>query len=105
ASGVGAAQVDYSYRGSTPLTPINNQVLVPDAIERDLNRAVGLLNARLEYRREDLGLTGSVWVTNLTNEKYGYEGISAGFTGGIGHEVVQAPRMWGVTVRKTFGGE
>ena len=104
-NGVGAAQVDYNYRGSTPLTPINNQILVPDAIERDMQRAIGLLNARLEYRRDDLGLSGSVWVTNLTDEKYGYEGISAGFTGGIGHLVVQAPRMWGVTVRKTFGGE
>jgi iron complex outermembrane receptor protein len=105
AGGTGAAQLDYSYRGSLPLTPVNNQGLVPDAVERDMNRAVGLLNARLEYKREDLGLTGSVWVTNLTDEKYGYEGISAGFTAGISHLVVQAPRMWGVTVRKTFGGE
>jgi len=105
AGGTGAAQLDYSYRGSLPLTPINNQALVPDAVERDMNRALGILNGRLEYKREDLGLTGSVWVTNLTDEKYGYEGISAGFTAGISHLVVQAPRMWGVTVRKTFGGE
>jgi iron complex outermembrane receptor protein len=103
--GVAAAQLDYSWRGKLPMTVINNQIQVPDAIEEEANRAVGLLNGRVEYKRADLGLTGSIWVTNLTNEHYGYLGISAGFTGGIGHLITQEPRMWGVTIRKTFGQE
>jgi len=46
-----------------------------------------------------------VFATNLTNKAWGYEGISANFTAGVGHEVMQAPRMYGITVKKTFGQE
>jgi len=103
--GVLGLQADLNYRGKTPLTLINDQMLVPDSVERKLNGAVTLLNARLEYKLADMGLTGSVWVTNLTDKKYGYEGISANYTGGLSTEIAGAPRTYGVTLRKTFGDE
>jgi iron complex outermembrane receptor protein len=98
--GVGAAQLDYNCRGGLPLF---STLDVPDAIRRDMNRAVGIVNLRLEYRRDDLGVTGAAWITNLTGEAYGYEGVPALFTNGVSHMQVLAPRMWGVSLRKTFG--
>jgi iron complex outermembrane receptor protein len=98
--GVGSAQLDYNFRGELPLFSTFD---VPDALRRDMNRPAGIVNLRLEYRRDDLGVTGAAWVTNLTDEAYGYEGVAAIFTNGISHMQVLAPRMWGVTLRKTFG--
>src|SRR5690606_18445235 len=105
ASGVGAVQVDYVYRGKTALTPINNDPALADNIERDMLDAVGLVNARLEYSLEDQGLTFAVWAANLTDEEYGLPGITSAYTGGIAHRMTEAPRTYGLTVRKTFGDE
>jgi iron complex outermembrane receptor protein len=105
ASGIAAAQLDYAYRGRSPLTPLNSDPFTPVAVLRDVSQAVGLVNARLEYKREDLGLTGSIWVSNLTDEEYGFRSIGASLTNGITNMIVQPPRMWGVTIRKTFGDE
>ena len=101
--GVGSIQLDYQYIGRIPLTPLNNQALVPDAVELQEQRAIGLVNGRLEYRFTDLELSLAIWCRNCTNVIWGREGISAGFTGGVGHQTMQAPRMFGFTVRKTFG--
>lgn len=103
--GILGVQADYYYRSKTPLTLINNQVLVPDAVERDMQKAHNLVNGRIDYDLPDMGLRVSLWATNLTDEAYGYKGISAGYTGGVSHMVVQAPRTYGLTVRKTFGEE
>jgi iron complex outermembrane receptor protein len=105
ASGVGAVQLDYIYRGETALTPINNDPSLSDSIERDMLGSVGLINARLEYSLEDQGLTFALWGANLTDEEYGLPGITSAYTGGIAHRMTEAPRTYGVTVRKTFGSE
>ena len=97
--------LDYSVRGRIPVTPITNQAQMPDTIEYKINRAVGLVNARIDYTVPDMGLEVAVFATNLTNKAWGVEGISANFTAGVGHEVMQAPRMYGITVKKTFGQE
>jgi len=101
--GVGSFQLDYQYIGKVPLTPINNQTQVPDSVEGQEQGAVGLLNGRLEYKFTDLNLSMAIWCSNCTNVVWGREGISAGFTGGIGHRLMQAPRMFGFTLRKSFG--
>jgi len=104
-SGVLALQLDYSYRGKIAVTPLNNQSVVPDDLERQMKGSVGLLNGRIEFREPDSGLTVSVWGANLTDKQWGYEGISANYTGGVSHMVVESPRTYGVTIRKTFGAE
>jgi len=98
-------QTDLWYRGKTPITVLNDLLLMPDDIEKHLQRAVRIVNARIDYEMPDSGLRVSLWSQNLFNVKYAYKGISPGFTAGIGHAVTQAPRTWGVTVRKSFGQE
>jgi len=102
---VGAAQIDYQYVGSTPITAINHQIGVPLATERFERRAVGLINARLEYNIPDKGLSLAVWVSNLGNVYWGNQGISSGFTGGTGHYLLFPPRQFGLTITKKFGGD
>jgi len=97
-------QGDVNYRGKFPITAITHQTAIPISIEQYINRAVTLLNLSMDYKLEDQGLTFSLFATNVTNVAWGYEGISANYTGGIGHEYMQAPREFGFTVRKTFGG-
>jgi iron complex outermembrane recepter protein len=103
--GLLGVQADVAYRGKTPITALNDLLAMPDDIERHLQRAVKLVNARVDYDMKDRGIRVSLWAQNLFDVKYGYKGISPGFTGGIGHIVTQAPRTYGVTVRKTFGEE
>jgi len=98
-------QADVSYRGAIPLTPLNEDPNTPMAIQRSINGAVTLLNARMDYHVPDWGLTLSLWATNLTNVKWGYQGITSAYTGALGTEVVQPPRTFGVTIRKSFGAE
>jgi len=101
--GVGAVQVDWQYIGATPVTAINHQIGVPLATEQFERRAVGLLNARLEFMLPEQGLTVAVWGSNLGNVYYGIQGISSGFTGGVGHYVLYPPRQIGITITKKFG--
>jgi len=102
-SGTLGLQASLYHRGKTPLSGVNNFALLPDDIERRADRAVALVNAQIDYNLEDSGLEFAIWGKNLLNKKYGYLGLSPSFTGGIGHLVVEAPRTYGVTVRKTFG--
>jgi iron complex outermembrane receptor protein len=102
-SGVMGFTLDYALRGRIPVTLVTNQAQVPDALEYKINSAVGLLNARIDYTIADKGLQFAVFATNLTDKVWGYEGISANYTAGVGHRVMSAPRMWGVSVRKSFG--
>jgi hypothetical protein len=94
---------DYSVRGRIPVTAVTNQAQMPDAIEYKINRAIGLVNGRIDYTIPDMGLEVGVFATNLTKVKWGWEGISANFTAGIGHQVMAAPRMYGLTIKKSFG--
>jgi len=103
--GIVGLVLDYAIVGRTPVSPANNQAQVPDALEYKIQGAQGLLNARLEYAIPDRGLELSAWATNLTDKTTGYMGISANFTAGIGHRVMNPPRMYGVTIKKRFGSE
>jgi len=103
--GIGAIEVNYQYIGNVAITPITRQYAVPLAIEQYMQRAVGLVDARIEFRLPEQGLTFSIWGSNLANVYWGREGISASFNAGIGHLLVSDPRMYGITIRKTFGAD
>jgi len=67
--------------------------------------SVGLLSASAEYRMEDKGLTLGVFATNLLNKRYQVTGNDPSNLGGIITGITAEPRMWGVTLKKTFGEE
>jgi outer membrane receptor protein involved in Fe transport len=66
------------------------------------DQAIGLLNANVDYTIPNHGLTLSVFATNLLDKQYQLQSLSLPFayTG-----QTQEPRIWGVSVRKTFGDE
>jgi iron complex outermembrane receptor protein len=66
--------------------------------------SLGLANARIDYERRDLGLTASVFVTNLFDHRYFYPGVSPTFFGVLAVWPGE-PRMWGISLKKTFGSE
>jgi len=66
---------------------------------------LGLLNLRIDYALEDKGLTFSVFATNALDKHYQAPAIAQPNTGGIAQGITGEPRMWGIAVRKTFGGE
>ena len=67
--------------------------------------SVGLLSASAEYKMEDKGLTVGVFATNLLNKRYQVTGNDPSNLGGIITGITAEPRMWGVTLRKSFGEE
>ncbi|MDB5425921.1 MAG: hypothetical protein JWQ29_3337 [Phenylobacterium sp.] len=98
-----AVQGNYAWRGKTPTTILNNDPVLSPAIAKEWRRSIGLVNASVEYSLADLGLTVSAFATNLTNKHYQTNALTLpnyGFTG-----ITQEPRMYGVSLRKTFGGE
>ena len=70
---------------------------------QDGRASLGLLNARIDYEVEDLGATVSVFMTNVLDKKWQVPGPDAASLGGLQYGITGEPRLWGVTVRKTFG--
>ena len=94
---------NYAWRGRIPTTIINNDPAIPANLQDKWRRPIGLLNASLDYKLVDRGLTFTIFATNLTNKRYELQGLTFltyGYTA-----VTQEPRMWGVSVRKTFGND
>jgi len=93
----------YSWRSRIPTTILNDDPGLPDALQKEWRQSVGLVNASVEYTLPDMGLTLTAFATNLANKHYQVQQqtfTAYGYTG-----VTQEPRMWGVSVRKTFGKE
>ncbi|MET0338145.1 MAG: hypothetical protein ABW063_10340, partial [Caulobacter sp.] len=65
----------------------------------------GLLNGRIDYTLEDRGLTFALFGTNILDERYDTQISDLTSQIGFVSSVTAEPRMWGVSVRKTFGGE
>jgi iron complex outermembrane receptor protein len=103
--GVASIQIGFQYVGSVPITPINHFLALPLSVDRFIQRGVGLVDLRLEYNIPEQGLNFAAWVSNLGNAYWGRPGISATFNGGLGHILVNDPRMFGFTIRKTFGAD
>lgn len=66
--------------------------------------SVGLLNGTIDYRLDN-GLTVGFFVTNLLDERYQVAAIDPSGLGGVITGISAEPRMWGFTIRKTFGDE
>jgi iron complex outermembrane receptor protein len=109
-------QADAAYTGKRPLTATTQATIInviPNLTERAAVRetllehreARTLVNARAEYTMEDLGLTVSVWATNLFDKEYQIPNIDLTANFGLLGGITQEPRMYGLTVRKTFGAE
>jgi iron complex outermembrane receptor protein len=88
-----AVQADYGWQDDQNFNLIYTPVVREDAY--------GLANARLTYTSESRAWTASVWVKNLTDEKYRtYAFDTTAFFGAI--ENVPGPQRWfggGVTYR------
>ena len=91
-------QLDYFWTDDYNTDPSST---LPDDVSQD---AFGRWNARIDYRMPG-DLTISAWGKNLTDEEY--ITTTTDFTGNLGWtiSVVGAPRSFGITVNKKFGGE
>ncbi len=103
-------QMDYSWRSDTPQTVLNVEPTlkgINPAVVNAWYAAVGLVNARLEYNLPDHGLSVAFFATNLFDKHYqtssgvAFVGSASDF-GWTGQ--TQEPRMWGVQIKKVFGG-
>ncbi|MDB5425922.1 MAG: hypothetical protein JWQ29_3338 [Phenylobacterium sp.] len=98
-------QADVNIFSRTPLTALTNEALVPDSYEKFVRKGRQLVSARIDYEIPDMGLLVAVWATNLTNEHYQAATIPVAANGGLYNGLTREPRMYGVTLRKSFGGE
>jgi iron complex outermembrane receptor protein len=104
-------QADYNYADRIPLSVLGQENSVPDDIERRMRKPVKLVNARIDYKLDDQGLTVALFATNLLNKKYAQNvhpsalGLSESSNGGVLTALVREPRIWGVSLRKSFGDE
>jgi iron complex outermembrane recepter protein len=97
-------QLDWSWRDKTNLTRLNTDVLFPIDLIKKVNGPVGLLNARLDYNLPNNGVTVALFATNLLNKHYQTFSLFSGALG-IATAQTEEPRMFGVSVRKSFGNE
>jgi iron complex outermembrane receptor protein len=103
-----AFQADYSWHSATPQTVLDvdpTLKTIDPSLVNSWFASVGLVNARLEYNLPRSGLSVALFATNLLDKHYqtfalGFVGSSSdyGWTG-----QTQEPRMWGITIRKSFG--
>jgi outer membrane receptor protein involved in Fe transport len=100
------AMLNYSWTSKVPTTLLNNDPGLLKAVQHDWRTSVGLLNATLDYRLPEQGLTFSAFATNLTDKHYQRYALTFaapaetayGYTG-----ITLAPRMYGFSIRKSFG--
>ena len=102
--GVLGGSLDWAWRAHNKLTALNISPSFPLALQKKLNASVGLLNGRIDYTLPRQGVTVAVWSTNLLNKHYQTEALFSAALG-IATATTQAPRMFGVTITKSFGEE
>ena len=85
---------DLTYKSRTYLDPTNVATLVQDGF--------ALINTRITWANNDLGLEIAGFVTNLTNKAYLGGGISAETSFGHTEGYYGRPREWGLSVKKRF---
>jgi iron complex outermembrane recepter protein len=109
-----ALQADWSWRdGAQPTARLVDPAL-PASLTDELvalqsgaggRASLSLLNLRADYQLPDNGLTFSLWATNALDEEYQIPGVAQPNLGGVFQAITGEPRMWGVSVRKSFGDE
>lgn len=85
---------DLTYKSRTYLDPTNVATLMQDGF--------ALINTRISYLNDDLGLEIATFVTNLTDKRYIGGGVSAESSFGHTEGYYGRPREWGISVRKSF---
>lgn len=85
---------DLAYKSRAYLDPTNVPILAQNAF--------ALINTRISYSNDDLGLEVAAFVTNLTDKTYLGGGVSAETSFGHTEGFYGRPREWGISVRKNF---
>jgi len=98
-----AGSLDWSWRAHNNLTVVNTSPSFSLALQQQLNAAVGLLDARVDYTLPHSGLTVAVFANNLLDKHY-QTGAGMLKALGIALAATQPPQMFGVSITKTFGG-
>lgn len=109
-------QADWSWTAGANPSPRLTNPAIPAAITNRLvalctgsciggRASLGLLSGSLDYTIDDLGLKLSVFGTNLLNKKYQIAGADPSSLGGVITAFSTEPRMFGMTIRKSFGAE
>jgi iron complex outermembrane receptor protein len=78
---------------------------VPLSIQEYERKARGFWSGQIAYELPEQGLTLAVFGSNLLNEEYATNMTPASLTGGVQIGYAREPRVWGVTIRKSFGAE
>jgi iron complex outermembrane recepter protein len=93
---VGRLYVDGSaaYRGETNTGS--------DLSNAKIQKPYTLVSARVGIYNDDKGWEATLWGTNLTDETYQTISFDSVFQTGSIHQYVGAPRMWGVSLKKSF---
>jgi iron complex outermembrane recepter protein len=94
---------NYSYKSKIPTTILNDDPRIPRALQDEWRESIGVVNATIDYHLPDSGLTVAVFATNLLDKEYQSQSLTFGTYGYTG--TTEQPRMWGVSVRKSFGRE
>ncbi len=101
--GQAAIQANYSWHDRTPTTILNNDPALLPSLAAEWRRPIGLVNGSIEYRLPQQGITLSLFATNLLDKHYQVYALTLpnyGFTG-----MTMEPRMFGFSVKKSFGAE
>ena len=98
-------QADLNFFSHTPLTALSNEAAVPDSYEKFVRKGRDLLSARIDYNMPQIGLQLALWATNLTDRHYQTANIVSTANGGLFEGLTREPRMYGITIRKSFGNE
>jgi iron complex outermembrane receptor protein len=102
-----AFQADYSWNAAAPQNALSVYPGTPPSVLAQWYQDIGLVNGRIDYSLPDKGITFSLFATNLLNKHW--QTVALGFIGSgsdYGYTgQTQEPQMWGVSFRKSFGGE
>ena len=96
-------QVDWYHQSGVNFLPSKNAA-VPAGT--GFQKGYGLLNARIDFEIEAWGVEVALYGKNLTNEKYLVDAVD--FTNSaLSHAsgVIGEPRIWGIQLKKKFGGD
>jgi iron complex outermembrane receptor protein len=98
-----AGQLDWAWAGQQNMSALNIDPLFSLSLQKSTNASIGLLNGRIDYTIPRSALTIALFATNLLDTHYQVESLFSGALG-IGTAITGAPRMWGISITKTFGG-
>jgi iron complex outermembrane receptor protein len=98
-------EADWSWKSHIPITQASADPTFP-TLQQQFYESVGIMNARIDYDFPGSGWNVALFATNLLNKHYQIASLDAAALGnGIPTGITQEPLMYGVQIRKSFGGE